>query len=177
MNPIWRAIRIVACAVAVWGVARVVFQLSPHDDAVAAMLLLVTVLAVATLGDRVLAVITSIVASLSFSYYFIDSVMSLRITTTEGAVTFAGMLVAAVTGSQLSVRIQNRAEESERRRREMERLQHPGAALLATDTVNEAATRAIREIVHLFGGGSILRVRGVPNPFQAGATGPQAGTP
>ncbi len=167
----------VACAAAVWGIARVIFEFSPREDAVAAMLLLVSVLAVSTIGDRVLAIATSLVASLSFSFYFIDSVMSFQITSTEGAVTFAGMLIAAVTGSQLSVRIQNRAEESERRRREMELLQQLGAALLATDTVSEAASRAIREIVQLFGGGAILRVRGISDPFQAGVTGAHAGQP
>ena len=160
-----------------WAVARVVFQFLPQEDAVAAMVLLLCVLAVATLGDRVLAVVSSVAASLSFSYYFIDAVGSLRITSAEGAVTFAGMLITAITGSHLSVRVQIRAAESERRRSEMERLQQLGAALLATSTVSEAADGAIREIVRLFGGGAILCVDGITTPFQAGVTDPAAGEP
>ena len=173
----WRLFRIAACIVAMWAVARIVFQFFPQEDAVAAMLLLLCVLGVATVGDRLLAITGSVAASLSFSYYFIDSVGSFRITSTEGAVTFAGMLITALTGSQLSVRIQIRAAESERRRAEMERLQQLGAALLATDTVSEAANKAIREIVELFGGGAVLHVDGIRLPFQAGLTDPVAGEP
>ena len=58
------------------------------------------------------------------------------------------------------------AQDSERRRGEMERLQYLSAALLATDTVSEAAERAMREIVNLFGGGARLRIDGFPAPFQ-----------
>lgn len=152
-----------------WAVARIVYVFLPHEDAVAAMLLLLGVLAIATLGDRVLAAVSSIAASLSFSWYFIEVPHSLRITSVEGLVTFASMLITAITGSQLSLRVQLRAAESERRRGEMERLQLLGAALLATDTVSQAAEKACREIVALFGGGAILRVEGGSAPFQAGA--------
>jgi two-component system sensor histidine kinase KdpD len=80
------------------------------------------------------------------------------------------MLITAITGSQLSLSIQTRAAESERRRGEMERLQQLGAVLLSTDTVTEAASKALQEIVAQFGGGAILRVDGIPASFQAGIT-------
>src|ERR1039458_9755317 len=101
-----------------WAVARIVFAFLPHQDPVAAMLLLLGVLAIATLGDRVLAVVSSVAASLSFSCYFIDPPHSFGITSVEGLVTFAAMLITAMTGSQLSLRVQLRAAESERRRSE-----------------------------------------------------------
>ena len=160
-----------ACAIAVWVVARVVFWLFPGQDAIAAMLLLLCVLAIATLGDRVLAITTSLIASISFSFYFIDLANSFTIGSTEGVVAFAGMLVTALTGSQLSLAIQTRAAESERRRGEMERLQQLGAALLSTDSVAEAAGKALQEIVAQFGGGAILRVDGLSTSFHAGVTG------
>src|ERR1700719_97695 len=119
----WKLVRMGASTFAMWTVARIVFAFLPHQDAVAAMLLLLSVLAIATIGDRVLAAVSSVAASLSFSYYFIDSVGSLRITSTEGLVTFMAMLITAMTGSQLSLRVQIRAAESERRRSEMARLQ------------------------------------------------------
>jgi two-component system sensor histidine kinase KdpD len=164
----WKLLRLTVCVIAIWAVARIVFQFLPHQDAVAAMLLLLCVLAVATVGDRVLAVATSVAASLSFSYYFIDAVGSLRITSPEGAVTFAAMVITALTGSHLSVRSQLRAEEAERHRGEMERLQQLGAALLATDTLSEAADEAVREIANLFGGAAVLRIGGMRVPFQSG---------
>ena len=169
MNRIaWRLLRIVACIFALWAVARIVFQFLPREDAVAAMVLLLCVLAVATIGDRVLAVTGSVAASLSFNYYYIGPVYSLRLTSAEDVVNVGVFIIVALTGSHLSIRAQLRAEESERRRREMERLQRLGAALLATDTVSDAADKAIREIVNLFGGGAVLRVSGIPVPFQSG---------
>jgi two-component system, OmpR family, sensor histidine kinase KdpD len=166
-----RLFRVAACAAAVWVVARVVFWLFPGQDAIAAMLLLLCVLAIATLGDRVLAVATSLAASISFSYFFIDTTNSFSINSTEGAVAFVGMLVTALTGSQLSLGIQTRAAESERRRGEMQKLQQLGAILLTTDTVTEAAGKALQEIVAQFGGGAILRVDGLSTSFHAGVTG------
>ena len=169
MNRIaWRLLRLVACVLAMWTVAKTVAQFLPNEDGVAASVLLLCVLAVATVGDRTLAVAVSVAASLSFSYYFIDSVGSLQITSVEGAVSFVAMVITAVTGSQLAVRAQFRAAEAERRRGEMERLQQLGTSLLATDTVSEAAGKAVSEIVNLFGGGAVLRMDGLLVPFQAG---------
>ncbi len=136
-----------ACAIAVWAVARVVFWLFPGQDAVAAMLLLLCVLAIATLGDRILAVSTSIAASISFSYYFIDTADSFRISSPRAPLRSSACSLPALTGSQLSLAIQTRAEESERRRGEMEKLQQLGAIVLTTDTVTEAAEEAVHEIV------------------------------
>ncbi len=165
----WRLIRIVFCVTAMWGIAATDYHLLPQNDAVAAMILLLGVLAVAALGDRFLAIATSISASLSFSYYFVESVESLRITSTEGAVAFATMLITAMAGSQMAVRVQFRAAEAERRRAEMARLQQLGAALLTTDTINNAGEKAVREIVSLFGGGAVLRVIKNRSCFEAGA--------
>jgi two-component system sensor histidine kinase KdpD len=169
--------RLAACLFLMWATARISYQFLPDQDAVATMLLLLCVLAVATRGDRLLAIASSVAASLSFSYYFVDSVGSFQITSTEGAVAFAGMVITAVTASQLSVRAQIRAAESERRRGEMERLQHLSAALLSTDTVSEAASRAAREIANLFGGTTILRIEGFTEPYRGGASDPPAGAP
>jgi two-component system sensor histidine kinase KdpD len=169
-------LRTLACIMGMWAVAKTVFAFLPHQDAVAAMLLLLGVLAIATTGDRVLAGVSSLSASLSFSYYFVDSVGS-RISPVEGLVTFLAMLITAMTGSQLSLRLHLRAAESDRRRSEMARLQELGAALLATDTVSQAAERATREIVRLFGGGAVLRVKGIALPFQAGVTDRSRGEP
>jgi two-component system, OmpR family, sensor histidine kinase KdpD len=173
----WRLLRIVGCILAMWAVARIVFVFLPREDAIAAMILLLCVLAAATLGDRVLAVAGSVAASLSFNYYYIGPVYSLHITSAEDAVNVGVFIIVALTGSHLSIRAQLRAEESERRRREMERLQQLGAALLATDTVSEAASRAIREIVNLFGGGAVLKVDGIRFPFEAGVIGLAGGEP
>ena len=164
----WRVLRILASVIGMWIMGDLLYRLLPGQSAAAAMIDLVCVLAIATLGDRVLAVATSFSASLSFSYYFIDSAGSFRISTTEGAVTFAAMVITALTASHLSLGLRHRAEESERRRNEMERLQQLSAALLGAETVNKAAAKAVEEIVRLFGGGACLTVEGKQTPFRAG---------
>src|SRR5947209_20461017 len=105
-----------------WSIAAACFQLEVNRSVVSMALVLV-VLAVAGLGDWLLAVLSSIFASLAFSWYFVDSVGSLKISSWEGAVTFSTLLGTALTGSHLAMRAQRRAAEAIRRREEMERLQ------------------------------------------------------
>lgn len=162
--------RFAACLFGIWAVTRVAFLFLPDEDAIAAMLLLLSVLAIATLGDRALALAASLAASVSFSYYFIGSPESFTLGSPKGAVTFVGMLIAALTGSHLSLASQKRAAEGERRRSEMEWLQRLGAILLTANTVSEAAEKAVHEIAAQFGGGAILHVDGLPAPFHAGVT-------
>jgi two-component system sensor histidine kinase KdpD len=170
MSRVWSRVGLAAaCIVVMWGLAGAVFIFLPRQDAVAAMLLLVGVLAVSATGDRMLAGVGSVAAGLAFSYYFIDSVGSVQITSPEGLVTFLAMLITAVTASELSLRVQLRAQELERRRSEMSRLQQLGAALLYSDTVSAAADRIAREIARLFGGAVVLTVEGIGTPFRSGA--------
>ncbi len=128
------------------------------------MLLLLEVLAIATLGDSILALLSSAAASIAFSYYFIEEAAGFRLTTLEGAVTFGTMAFTALTGSRLSIRAQHRAQE-------MERLNQLGRVLLAANSVAEASRDAVQKVVELFGlRGAVLRVAGAPHAFQWGET-------
>lgn len=143
-----RAGRIVACAAISWCVAAACFALH-GERSVCTMLLLVVVMAAATRGDWVLAVLTSISASLALSWYFIDVVGSLRITSVEGGVALATMLISALIVSQLAVRARRRTDEAVRRRNEMERLHQFGSILHAAQTTEEAARDIARGVVDL----------------------------
>ncbi|HWF10719.1 MAG TPA: ATP-binding protein [Bryobacteraceae bacterium] len=139
------------------------------NRATAAMLLLLEILAIATLGDWILALLASTLASLAFSFYFVDDVGSFRLTTIEGMVTFMAMVLTAFTGSRLSIRAQRRAAEAERRRSEMERLNQFGRVLLSADRLRDAADEAVRKVVELFDlDGAVLRVAGAPHASQWG---------
>lgn len=139
------------------------------NRATAALLLLLETLGIATLGDSMLAFLSSIFASLLFSFYFIQPIGSLRLTTIQAAVTFAAMALTALTASQLSIRAQRRMHEAILRREEMERLNQLGRVLIAADTLAEAAENAVRNVVELFGlRGASLRVEGMPRVFQWG---------
>jgi len=107
-----------------------VLRLLWDHSVIAAMMLLLEVLAIATLGDWILALLSSTVASLAFSYYFIEEAGNFRLSTLEGFVTFGAMALTALTGSRLSVLAQRRAQEAIRRREEMERLNQLGRVLL-----------------------------------------------
>jgi two-component system, OmpR family, sensor histidine kinase KdpD len=163
---LWIAVRFAAAALVLGGTARVLVLLDANR-VIAAMMLLLEVLAIATLGDWILALLASMVASLAFSFYFIDEAGSFRLTTIEGTATFAAMVLTALTGSRLSIRAQRRALE-------MERLNQLGRVLLAASSLAEASQDAVQKVVELFGlEGAVLRVAGAPHAFQSGATAGQ----
>jgi two-component system sensor histidine kinase KdpD len=160
---LWTALRFAGSAFVLWGTARLCASFEANR-VIAAMMLLLEVLAIATLGDWILALLSSTVASFAFSFYFIDEVGSFRLTTIEGAVTFGTMAFTALTGSRLSIRAQHRAQE-------MERLNQLGRVLLAANSVAEASRDAVKKVVELFGlRGAVLRVAGAPHAFQWGET-------
>jgi two-component system, OmpR family, sensor histidine kinase KdpD len=165
------AVRILSSAIILWGTAGLC-DFFAANAVTAAMLLLLEILAFAALGDRVLALSASMIASLAFSYYFIDTFGSFRLTTLEGTVTFLVMVLTAVAGTQLSIRAQKRALEAIRRREEMERLNQLGRVLLAADTLADTADNAVRQLVVLFElKGAVLRVEGARETFQSGEPG------
>jgi two-component system sensor histidine kinase KdpD len=165
-------VRTVLAGLAIWGTAVLCHYLH-STRSTASMALLLEVLAVAARGEWLLAVLSSAAASLAFSYYFVDTVDSFRITSSQGAITFSMMLITALTGSQLAIRAQRRAAEAIHRREEMERLQQLGNALLATNTVAEAAESVVEKVVRLFGvSGAVLRIEGEGRTFQSGILTP-----
>lgn len=145
-----RSGRVVLVAALVWFTAAVCHGIN-SGRSIVSMALLLEIVAVATLGDWLLSVLMSVAASLLFSWYFIDVVGSLTISTPEGAIHFAVMALTALTVSLLAVRGRRRADEAIRRRGEMERLQQFGSVLLTTATVPEAAVKAVENVVSLFG--------------------------
>jgi two-component system sensor histidine kinase KdpD len=164
--------QVVVSALALWGTARGCEALGTNRST-AAMLLLLEVLGIATRGDWILALLSSTAASLAFSFYFIDDIYSLRLTTVQGVITFAVMAITALTGSRLSIMARRRAEEAIRRREEVERLNQLGRILISANSVSEAAGDAVRKVVELFGlEGAVLRVTGEPHAFQCGTSTP-----
>jgi two-component system sensor histidine kinase KdpD len=160
---LWTALRFAGSAFVLWVTARICVFLEANR-VIAAMMMLLEVLAIATLGDWILALLSSAVASFAFSYYFIEEAAGFRLTTLEGAVTFGAMAFTALTGSRLSIRAQHRAQE-------MERLNQLGRVLLAANSVAEASRDAVQKVVELFGfKGAVLRVAGAPHAFQWGVT-------
>ena len=61
-------------------------------------MLLLSVLAAATLADRALAIAVSLAAGLAFNYYYIGPVYSLRLTSPEDAVNVGAFIIVGVDG-------------------------------------------------------------------------------
>lgn len=163
-----RSGRVAAAMALVWITAAVCSHLH-SNRAIISMALLLEIVAVATLGDWLLSVLTSGVASLAFSWYFIDGAGSFRITTAEGALNFSAMVITALTVSLLAVRGRRRTDEAVRRREEMERLQQFGSILMAAATVAEAAGKSVENVVTLFGlSGAIIRLAGNEKDYRYG---------
>jgi two-component system sensor histidine kinase KdpD len=158
-------------AVLLWTTAKVCSSLG-SNRATSAMLLLLEVLAIATLRNWILALLSSTIASLAFSYFFVDDVGSFRLTTIEGVITFGAMALTAFTGSRLAIQAQRRAAEANRRREEMERLNQLGRVLLKADHLKDAADEVVRKVVELFDlNGAVLRISTLPQASQWGVIG------
>lgn len=168
---LWTAARFLGSVIALWGSAWLLSMLG-MTRSTAAMILLLEVLAIATRGDWILALLSSSAASLVFSFYFIEHLRTAQYSTAiQGIMGFAAMALTAIIGSRLSVRAQQRASEAITRREEMERLNQLGRVLLSANTLAEAADDAVRKVVELFHlQGAVLRVAGAAHAFQSGIT-------
>jgi two-component system, OmpR family, sensor histidine kinase KdpD len=168
---LWTAARVAAAAVALWATAWVLSMLG-MTRSTAAMILVLEVLAIATRGDWILALLSSTAASLVFSFYFIEHLRTVQYSAAiQGILGFAAMALTALIGSRLAVRAQQRASEAIARREEIERLNQLGRVLLSANTVAEAADNAVRKVVELFHlSGAVLRVAGAPHTYQSGVT-------
>ncbi len=166
-----RSGRIVLTTGLTWCTTAVCYSLHSNRSIVS-MLLLLEIVAGATLGDWMLSILMSGAASLAFSWYYIDRYQSLVLATPEGALTFSAMVLTALTVSLLAVRGRRRADEAIRRREEMERLQKFGSVLLTATTVAEAAGKAVNNVVTLFNlNGASIRFREGEQEFQFGSAG------
>jgi two-component system sensor histidine kinase KdpD len=126
-------------------VTLVCSETDPLPDTTA-FLLLICILAIATLGDMLVAILLSLVADAAYSW-FLPPANSFAIEGPASWIALATFLATAVIGSQLSVRAQRRAREAEDRNQEMERIHALGRALLSHDTLSATGEAAVSQIV------------------------------
>ena len=178
MNAKLRIVQLVAATAAIVWLTGFVLVRAGADRSTASMLLLLSVLGVAAIGEWYLAVAASVVGSLAFSYYFVEKMNSFRIETTQGAVTFVALFITATIGSQLSIRAQREKRQALARREEMAKLQKLGTRLLGTDTLDDAAKSSVSLIIAIFlVQGADLRIDGRPLVSSGETTGPSTAIP
>ncbi len=112
--------------IALTGVCLMTLLLTPFhshiNDTTISLALLLIVLIVATIFGSRAALFASLLGVLSFNFFFLHPVYTFSISDTQNWVAFAAFFVTAVIAGQLSSYAQRQAEESEQRRREIERL-------------------------------------------------------
>src|SRR5436853_5422626 len=86
-----------------------------------ALSLVLAILAVSAVWGMAVSAFMSVLAMLSFNYFFLPPVGTFTISDPQNWVALFAFLVTAITGSQLSSRIHKEADEAHRRRREVER--------------------------------------------------------
>lgn len=119
-----------------------------------ALTLLLAILIVSTVWGLAVATFMSIVAMLAFNFFFLPPVGTLTIADPQNWVALGAFLVTSLIASQLSTRVRREAEESKRRRREVERLYEFSQQLLVWGNVIALLNAVPNQIVETFGVGA-----------------------
>lgn len=126
---------------------------------------LILVLAISIYAGLTTGVISSLVATACFNFFFLPPVRTFTIADPANWVALASFLIASLVASRLVVRARTQAADAEARRREIEALYSLNLDLFAATNrvgaLGEAATRALWN-VGATGGGLIL-FEGSPN--------------
>jgi two-component system, OmpR family, sensor histidine kinase KdpD len=119
-----------------------------------ALSFLLAILAVSAVWGMAVSILMSVIAMLSFNYFFLPPVGTFTITDPQNWVALFAFLVTSITGSQLSSRIRKEADEAHRRRREVERLYRFSRQMLGEGNVIQLMNAIPDYIVESFEAGA-----------------------
>src|ERR1700674_561567 len=119
-----------------------------------ALTFLLAILAVSAVWGMVVSVFMSVVAMLTFNYFFLPPVGTFTIADPQNWVALAAFLFTSIVGSQLSARIRKEADEAHDRRREIERLYKFSQKLLGEGNVIQLMNAIPNYIVESFEAGA-----------------------
>jgi two-component system sensor histidine kinase KdpD len=117
------------------GIAFLYRQIIPANQTTVALSLLLAILAVSAVWGMAVSVFMSVVAMLTFNYFFLPPVGTFTIADPQNWVALAAFLFTSIMGSQLSARIRKEADAAHSRRREIERLYKFSQKLLGEGNV------------------------------------------
>jgi two-component system sensor histidine kinase KdpD len=119
-----------------------------------ALTFLLAILAVSAVWGMAVSVLMSVMAVVSFNYYFLPPVGTLTITDPQNWVALFAFLVTSITAGQLSSRVRQEAEEAHQRRREVERLYRFSRQMLVEGNVIQLMNAIPDYIVECFEAGA-----------------------
>ena len=149
--------RIVGVAVSIVALAGIIFfyrYILHVNQTTVALSFLLAILAVSAVWGMAVSVFMSVVAMMSFNYYFLPPVGTFTIADPQNWVALFAFLITSITGSQLSSRIRKQADESHQRRREVERLYRFSGQLLGEGNVIQLMNAIPDYIVQSFEAGA-----------------------
>ncbi len=136
------------------GIAFFYRHLFPVNQTTVALTFLLAILAVSAVWGMAVSVFMSVVAMLTFNYFFLPPVGTFTIADPQNWVALGAFLVTSIMGSQLSARIRKEADEAHGRRREIERLYKFSQKLLGEGNVIQLMNAIPNYIVESFEAGA-----------------------
>jgi len=140
--------------VAVAGIILFYRRVLHVNQTTVALSFLLAILAVSAVWGMAVSVFMSVLAMLSFNYFFLPPVGTFTIADPQNWVALFAFLITSITGSQLSSRIRKEADEAHRRRREVERLYRFSRQLLGEGNVIQLMNAIPDYIVESFEAGA-----------------------
>src|SRR3979490_2315162 len=136
------------------GIAFLYRQVIPANQTTVALSFLLAILAVSAVWGMAVSVFMSVLAMLSFNYFFLPPVGTFTVVDPQNWVALLAFLLTSITGSQLSSRIRKEADEAHQRRREVERLYRFSRQLLGEGNVIQLMNAIPDYIVESFEAGA-----------------------
>src|SRR5579885_1545711 len=149
-----RAVGFVFALLAVAGITFFYRDVVRANHTTVALSLLLAILAVSAVWGMAVSVLMSVAAVLAFNFFVLPPVGTLTIADPQNWVALGAFFVTALIASQLSTRVRREAEESKRRRREIERLYAFSQQLLVTGNVITLLNAVPNYIVETFNVGA-----------------------
>lgn len=144
-----RILQLVAAVGAIVVIA-LFYRFVPANSTTVALTFLLAILAASTLWGMVVSVPMSVVAMLTFNYYFLPPTGTFTVTDPQNWVALAAFLTVAVIGSHLATRARQQAGQASARQREIEKLYAFSRDLLESGNVMELLNRIPAQIVNTF---------------------------
>ncbi|HJT87691.1 MAG TPA: ATP-binding protein [Bryobacteraceae bacterium] len=147
---IWRATRLLACFLAVALVTWIAYSRIPVNATTVGFAYLLLVLLIATTWGFFEASLASILATLTFNFFFLPPVGKLTIADPQNWVALFSFLTTALVASRLSAVAKRRALDAVARREDIERLYTFSRSILLTDKGEPFPKQLVGKLADIF---------------------------
>lgn len=160
-----RLLHFAAALAVVFGIVFCYRRIVHVNQTTVALTFLLAILTVSALWGFAVSAVMSVAAMLALNYYFLPPFGTLVIADPQNWAALFAFLATALIASQLSARAQREAEESQRRRNEVERLYSFSQHLLVSGNVITLLNAIPNHIVETFGVGAAALYFGSKGKF------------